>query len=309
MKKRKKKKKVSDRHQEEDLMKELLVNQQLEYLSRHTHFNLDEVRSLHEMFKAMTTKMPIPGEMDRILFREVFQRQFGMTNDIMLDQMYYFFDADHEGSISITEWIKNLSVLLRGNLDEQIKYCYTVYDLNGDGGIGRQEIENLLRGCLIKVPGIDEEMLENYKDLVDIVLKKLDGDKQGQVTFDSFRSAVYRDPLLLQALGECLPSAETVRTYMILFCEDYNDFTSNYSLEGFPSYAYERQVYNDLERDSESLLRLASTIASSASFAHKRHRRNLRSKSSRRSFATSLIHSVEKAETALKKLDRKSVIL
>ncbi|CAG7685565.1 unnamed protein product [Allacma fusca] len=118
--KKRKRKKLSDRHQEEDLMKELLINQQLEYLGRHTHFSIDEVRSLYDMFKAMTKKTRVPGEMDRTLFREVFQRQFGMTNDIMLDQMYYFFDADHEGSISITEWVKNLSILLRGNLDEHI---------------------------------------------------------------------------------------------------------------------------------------------------------------------------------------------
>jgi Ca2+-binding EF-hand superfamily protein len=308
--KKRKRKKLSDRHQEEDLMKDLLVTQQLEYLGRHTHFTFEEVRCLYEMFKAMTKTTSVPGEMDRTLFREVFQRQFGMNNDVMLAQMYYFFDADHEGSISVTEWIKNLSVLLRGNLDEQIKYCYAIYDLNGDGGIGRQEIENLLQGCLNKVPGVEEDILENSRELVEIVLKKLQGEKTGQISFENFRSAVYKDPLLLQALGECIPPPETIRTYMILFCENYNDFTTNFSLEGYPSYSYERQASTD---ESGYAAGANVNLKKIRTFHGNASNRSIRKQTSKhgsggRSFGASLIHAVDKSATAFKKLDRRSIL-
>jgi hypothetical protein len=44
------------------------------------------------------------------------------------------------------------------------------------------------------------------KDLVDIILKKLDEDRDGRVNEQDYASAVAKDSLLLEAFGQCLPN-------------------------------------------------------------------------------------------------------
>ncbi|CAG7685563.1 unnamed protein product [Allacma fusca] len=93
---------------------------------------------------------------------------------------------------------------------------------------------------------------------------------------------------------------------------DYNDFATNYSLEGFPSYSYERQNnedVDDLSASSSSTKNLKSASSLFSNGGSKKSRKyTSKQRSSRRSFGVSLIHATEKTELAFKKLDRRSVV-
>ncbi|MBN3289283.1 EFCB1 protein, partial [Polypterus senegalus] len=110
--------------------------------------------------------------LDRSKFRNILHNTFGMTDDMTMDRAFRAFDKDNDGFISIKEWIEGLSVFLRGTLDERIKYCFDVYDLNGDGYISREEMFHMLKNSLTKQP-TEEDPDEGIKDLVEITLKKM----------------------------------------------------------------------------------------------------------------------------------------
>ena len=44
------------------------------------------------------------------------------------------------------------------------------------------------------------------KDLIDMTIKKMDHDKDGQISFSDFATTVSKDPLMMEAFGTCLPS-------------------------------------------------------------------------------------------------------
>jgi len=80
------------------------------------------------------------------MFRELLQNELGITTEeILTDRIYCFFDQQNDGVILEDEWIIGLSVLLKGTQEERIKYTFTIYDLNSDGFITREEIFSLLR--------------------------------------------------------------------------------------------------------------------------------------------------------------------
>ena len=56
--------------------------------------------------------------MDRSRFREFLHNAFDMTDDILLDRIFKYFDSDNDGYIGREEWIMGLSVFLKGNLTE-----------------------------------------------------------------------------------------------------------------------------------------------------------------------------------------------
>ena len=84
--------------------------------------------------------------MDRNTFREFLHDAFNMTDDILMDRIFKFFDTKSDGTITRQEWILGLNVLLKGTTEEQTTYSFSIYDLNHDGFISKYR-EKLFTGC------------------------------------------------------------------------------------------------------------------------------------------------------------------
>ena len=67
-------------------------------------------------------------KMDRSRFREFLHNAFDMTDDILLDRIFKYFDSDNDGYIGREEWIMGLSVFLKGI---EINHIFTKNIYNG----------------------------------------------------------------------------------------------------------------------------------------------------------------------------------
>ncbi|XP_074469009.1 calaxin [Sebastes fasciatus] len=180
------------------------------------HFSKTEVECLIREFNVSLSEPAVPGRavpgLDRGKFRSILHNIFGMTDDMIMDGVFRTFDKDNDSLISMKEWIEGLSVFLRGTLNEKIKYCFHVYDLNGDRYITREEMFHMLKNSLIRQP-TEEDPDEGIKDLVEITLKKMDLDHDGRLSFDDFEKAVQEENLLLEAFGTCLPDTTSIEMF------------------------------------------------------------------------------------------------
>ncbi|XP_046342745.1 calaxin-like [Haliotis cracherodii] len=174
-----------------------------------------EIVSLLEMFSEICANKGTPDKMDRNKFRDELQTCFKITDDFLMDRVFRAFDRDNDSVLKQEEWVLGLHVFLRGDLEDKIKYCFLVYDLNGDGHISREEMFHLLKNSLFKQSS-EEDPDEGVKELVEIVLKKLDLDHDGRCTLQDYRGAVNGDPLLLESLGPCLPSQAACNDFLAL---------------------------------------------------------------------------------------------
>ncbi|XP_056339607.1 calaxin isoform X1 [Oenanthe melanoleuca] len=175
------------------------------------HFNKSEVECLIKLFDTLVAKARrdyAAAGFDRTVFRDTLHSAFGMTDEVVLDRVFSIFDRDNDGCITVVEWVEGLAVLLRGTLEEKMKLCFTVYDLNGDGYISKEEMFQMLKNSLLIQPA-DEEPDEGVKDLVEIALKKMDHDQDGKLSFTDFEKAVRDENLLLEAFGPCLPDIKS----------------------------------------------------------------------------------------------------
>jgi len=183
-----------------------------ESLSKKTHFTISEIENLLTLYRKLSEGAEI-DKMDRTRFREFLHNAFDMTDDILLDRIFKYFDDDNDGFINREEWINGLSVFMKGNEEEHIQYCFDIYDLNGDGMISREEMLNMLKTSLGR-QGLDEDPDEGVKDLIDMTLKKLDKDKDGRVSFKDWSATVRAEPLMMEAFGPCLPSRRQGDVFM-----------------------------------------------------------------------------------------------
>jgi len=76
----------------------------------------------------------------------------------------------------------------------------------------------MLKTCLVR-QGLEEDGDEGVKDLIEMTLKKMDDDKDGKVSFADFQTTVRNEPLMLEALGPCLPTNKFGEQFMAGFFE------------------------------------------------------------------------------------------
>ncbi|OWK59681.1 EF-hand calcium-binding domain-containing protein 1 [Lonchura striata] len=171
------------------------------------HFTKSEVECLVKLFDTLVAKASSQfagAGFDRTVFRDTLYNAFGMTDDVVLDRVFSIFDKDNTGFITVVEWVEGLAVLLRGTLEEKMKYCFAVYDLNGDGYISKEEMFQMLKHSLLIQPA-NEEPDEGVKDL--------DYDHDGKLSFTDFEQAVRDENLLLEAFGPCLPDIKSSMSF------------------------------------------------------------------------------------------------
>ncbi|XP_031235782.1 EF-hand calcium-binding domain-containing protein 1-like isoform X2 [Mastomys coucha] len=163
-------------------------------------FKKSEVECLIQLFYSLVG-CPVGKldntRMDRNTFRGVLQNIFGMTNDLLMNRVFFVFDKDGDSYVNLQEWIKGLAVFLRGTFEEKMRFCFEVYYLSGDAYISREKIFDMLKSSLFQ-HSPEEENEEGIKDLVEISLKKMDYDNDGKISFADFEKAVKKDGLLLE---------------------------------------------------------------------------------------------------------------
>ncbi|XP_043258822.1 EF-hand calcium-binding domain-containing protein 1-like [Colletes gigas] len=188
-------------------------------LARHTHFDVREVEALAIIHRKCVEKL---GPINRPIFRDIFQSGLDFTENIrhlLIDRIFSAFDNRNALQVHLDQWVEGLSTLLRGSLDEKIRYAYQVYDNLKTNKLKREQIFLSMHGCLIKLQN-DENPDEAVKDLIDMLMKKLDVDRDGYISEEDFKAAVKdKDQLLLECMGPVFPSRAARHTFLTTFTD------------------------------------------------------------------------------------------
>ncbi|EEB20447.1 hypothetical protein Phum_PHUM616340 [Pediculus humanus corporis] len=60
------------------------------------------------------------------------------------------------------------------------------------------------------------------QDLVDVILKKMDIDRDGKLSYTDYKTSVLRNPMLLESLGPVLPPRPFVLAFLTTFTTNYD---------------------------------------------------------------------------------------
>ncbi|KAL3104061.1 hypothetical protein niasHT_029334 [Heterodera trifolii] len=97
----------------------------LQQLVAETYFNTEEVRAIYRVFKEASTNAIIHRDIVRAIFTQLFPRA---DTERFADLIFNTFDTDQSGAITFDKFLKNVSVLSRGTLEEKLLWLYRFYD-------------------------------------------------------------------------------------------------------------------------------------------------------------------------------------
>ncbi|CAH2034541.1 unnamed protein product, partial [Iphiclides podalirius] len=156
----------------------------------------------------------------RAHFRDVLHTGLGMTDSYMMERVMVALDRGTSPYVTMATFAKAMSLYLRGDLEERIAYAFTCYDLLGEGHLRRETMYQLMKKSLAK-SSRDDDVEEAVKELVDIMLKRMDMDLDGVINYKDFHDTVTKTPSLLESLGYCLPERPAVYAFVATWCPSW----------------------------------------------------------------------------------------
>lgn len=96
-------------------------------LAEKLHFSYNEVELLLIMYyKFQKLSKDSRHGMEKTQFRDILHCSLDMTDDYLMDRIFYNIDKGSSTFMSIETWVTTLSLFLRGTLEEKMNYCYMV---------------------------------------------------------------------------------------------------------------------------------------------------------------------------------------
>ncbi|ESN96635.1 hypothetical protein HELRODRAFT_163722 [Helobdella robusta] len=187
--------------------KRVRANKLAEVLVRKTHFTAGEVKRLMELFDEMTTYKLARREYCKFIFE-----QFDIDDEIILERIFKVTVKSKESKVDIAEFIHTMSVMLRGTTEERIKFCFEVYNLSKNSYISKFDIIQLLKNSILKPP-TNVELEDFLKELIELTIKKLTSNENQRIYINDYRSAILKQPQLMQCLGVVFPCPSKVEAF------------------------------------------------------------------------------------------------
>ncbi|XP_009757281.1 calcineurin B-like protein 7 isoform X1 [Nicotiana sylvestris] len=165
-------------------------------LAAQTHFSLEDVKALNELFRKLSCSICKDG----FISKEEFQ--LGLFRDsrkqsLFSDRMFKLFDSNNDGLIDFGEFIRTLSIFHPdASQAQKIAVAFKLYDLWQRGFIGREEVKELILALLYESELIlTDDIVE---DIVDKTLEEADSKGDGKIDIEEWNNFAALNPSLLK---------------------------------------------------------------------------------------------------------------
>ncbi|KAF6199501.1 hypothetical protein GE061_007527 [Apolygus lucorum] len=175
----------------------------LRSLTKATRFTEQELKRIYRGFKAECPSGLVREDTFRSIYSQFFPQ--GANSSQYATYVFHTLDQANSGTLSFQDLVRGLSVLCRGSVEERLKWTFTLYDINKDGKITRDELADVitsvynLLGRLSPLHG--EEENDPLSSKIDVIFQRLDQNKDGVVTWEEFFEACTSDETITSSMA------------------------------------------------------------------------------------------------------------
>ncbi|EDS36431.1 calsenilin [Culex quinquefasciatus] len=134
-----------------------------------TRFTEAEIKRIYRGFKAECPAGIIREETFKFIYAQFFPQ--GANTNLYAHYVFNTLDKDHTGILSFENFVQGLSILSRGTLEEKLCWTFSLYDINHDGKITREEMTDIVTAIYLLMGdredgGSDEAQIKTKVDQI-----------------------------------------------------------------------------------------------------------------------------------------------
>ncbi|KAK2488689.1 hypothetical protein MC885_000962 [Smutsia gigantea] len=181
----------------------------------------------HQWYKKFMTECP-SGQLTLYEFRQFFGlKNLSPSASQYVEQMFETFDFNkrlgsdgqegahcaaplaQDGYIDFMEYVAALSLVLKGKVEQKLRWYFKLYDVDGNGCIDHDELLTIIRAIRAINPCSDSTM--SAEEFTNTVFSKIDVNGDGELSLEEFIEGVQKDQMLLDTLTRSLDLTRIVR--------------------------------------------------------------------------------------------------
>uniref|UniRef100_A0A8C5D3Q3 Guanylyl cyclase-activating protein 2-like n=1 Tax=Gouania willdenowi TaxID=441366 RepID=A0A8C5D3Q3_GOUWI len=139
-----------------------------------------------------------------------FKRIFGVPSSsaeesLYIETIFHSFDTNNDNALDFLEYVAALNLILRGNLEDRLKWSFKMYDKDGNGKLDRHEVKRLIRvRRLLKSALLEQSRTSNMNmtptQICDRIFELVDQNQDGQLTLSEFLEGAQKDEWVMKQL-------------------------------------------------------------------------------------------------------------
>ncbi|XP_057308435.1 frequenin-1-like [Hydractinia symbiolongicarpus] len=198
-------------------------------LVRETNFTREELQRMYRGFK---TECP-SGFIDLETFLCIHSMLFpGSDPALYGNRLFNSFDKQKSGKLSFEGFVLALSRCLHGTYEDKLRWAFSLYDLDEDGFLDREDLQFILKGIFGLSKYVEEGDDENIIARVEKLFMSMDLNNDGKISEHEFVSCCLKNKQLLKTLCEYDEDDDIENTtfnqrHLSLSDDDYADASSS----------------------------------------------------------------------------------
>ncbi|XP_010281507.1 PREDICTED: guanylyl cyclase-activating protein 1-like [Phaethon lepturus] len=113
-----------------------------------------------------------------------------------VEQVFHIFDMNQDGFIDFLEFIAAINLVIRGKIDQKLKWYFKLYDADGNGCIDKKELLSIF----MAIQAINGHTNMSAEEFTNMIFEKIDVNNDGELTLEEFISAAERDKDLMELI-------------------------------------------------------------------------------------------------------------
>uniref|UniRef100_A0A3B5APF3 Guanylyl cyclase-activating protein 2-like n=1 Tax=Stegastes partitus TaxID=144197 RepID=A0A3B5APF3_9TELE len=169
-----------------------------------THGTADRevtLKNIQKLYRKFTYECPSGN-----LHLHEFKRIFGVNSSsseeesAYMDNLFRSFDTNKDGKIDFMEYVAGVHMILRGKLEDKLRWSFKIYDGDGNGCLEREEVKNILHIIYTIKSHNDDNGTDTVDDICDRIFKLLDKNDDSEISLEEFIEGAEKDPWLMDQL-------------------------------------------------------------------------------------------------------------
>ncbi|XP_062271218.1 guanylyl cyclase-activating protein 2-like [Scomber scombrus] len=159
------------------------------------------LQNIQELYRKFASECPSGN-----LHLHEFKKIFGVTcksaeeEAAYMENVFRSFDTNKDGHIDFLEYVAAVHLVLRGKLEDKLKWSFKVYDKDGNGRLDRQEVRQIVKIISKLKKHKNPGATENVDDICERIFELVDINKDSQISLEEFLAGAEKDPWVMDQL-------------------------------------------------------------------------------------------------------------